>query len=109
VTSFINILPEIYLITALVTFLLMLWATVVSYNEKEKRATLFFLTGTIVLPLFFLLPVFIENLFLNIFAGLMLLTGFLAGLFLLLPLGNKKLWKHPIPVKRIDSRKQRIQ
>ncbi len=89
---------------AAVSFFLMLWATVVSIREKEPRAAGLFVTGSIILPLIFLLPLVFENSFLNYFLLFLLTAGVITVMVMMLPIGNNKNWKQPVPVKRIDER-----
>ena len=94
----------IFILVASALFLFMLWAAIVSAKENEKRAAGWFFAGVLVLPVMFLLPLIFENNFLGYFFLALIAIMIIAGLYLMLPMGNKKNWQHPVPVKRIDER-----
>jgi reductive dehalogenase len=103
-TCFSPIWYEALLIIAIAVFIAMLWAAYVSFKEKEQRAAKLFLATSFVLPLFIVLPWLIDNSWLNYFVNSSIIIIAIAGLFFLLPIGKKKSWKQPKPVKRIDER-----
>ena len=94
----------IFILVASALFLFMLWAAIVSAKENEKRAAGWFFASALVLPVMFLLPLIFENNFLGYFFLSLIAIMIIAGLYLMLPIGNKKNWQHPVPVKRIDER-----
>ena len=102
--SFSNIWYEIVLILGIVLFLCLLWATSVSLKEKEVRATKIFLLTSIVLLLLFVSPWIFQNIWLNYFIVATIIIMIVVTIIFMLPIGNKKGWTPPIPVKRIDER-----
>ena len=85
-------------------FLAMAWAAVVSAREGEKRAILRFIILTVLIPLPYVLPVFIAFTFKN--AWMIGLDGFtvLGILFLLLPFGRNRKYEDTVPKTRLDER-----
>ena len=103
-TRFSPLWYELILIIGITIFLTLIWAAYVSFKEKEQRAAKLFLATSFVLPLFIVLPWLIDNSWLNYFVNSSIIIIAIAGLFFLLPIGKKKSWKQPKPVKRIDER-----
>ena len=102
--SFSNIWYETVLIFGIVLFLGSLWASYVSFKEKEIRATKIFLLVSVVLLLLFVSPWILQNIWLNYFMIVTIMIAIVATIIFILPIGNKKGWTSPIPVKRIDER-----
>ncbi len=102
--SFSNIWYETVLIVGIVLFLGSLWASYVSFKEKEKRATKIFLLTSVVLLLLYISLWIFQNILLNYFMIATIIITIVATIIFMLPMGNKKRWTSPIPVKRIDER-----
>ncbi len=92
------------LILAVVIFLFLVWAAIVSWFEKEIRASKRLLGLAFLLPLPFLAAsVFSFNYQNEIGIALLIVSAILLFLFIV-PIGRKKLYRHAIPAYRIDER-----
>ena len=90
--------------TAIVLFTGFIWAGVVSVNEKEFRASGYFLILAFILPLPYLILAFFEFDFQTLYGIILLLITYGTLIAVLIPAGKKKSYKSPMPLKRIDER-----
>ena len=95
---------EILLFIAFVVFVFFIWAAYTSKKENEKRATSIFLLAAVIFSLPFWIGSLFGTLFFVYFSWILLIISVVTIFFLLLPFGNNKRWKHPVPTKRIDER-----
>jgi reductive dehalogenase len=96
---------QVFIVTAgILSFLFFFWAALVSYKEKENRATAFFIGISVVVSGLFIFSGVSDFKILHytILSFVILLIIFLV--VLLIPYGNDKKWKQQLPVKRIDER-----
>ncbi len=95
---------EVIAVSGIILSVILFWAAIVSYNEKETRAFKIFILSAIATAIYFSLPYFVNTLYINYLTGFTLILLVILFICFLLPFGNNKKWKQPIPVKRIDER-----
>ncbi len=101
----IEISQVLLIVFAAILFLFFLWAGLVSSREKEKRASVRFISLSFLLPLpylavsLFAFPYQIE------FGFVLLLFSFLVPLIFILPFGRNTAYQQETPSARIDERK----
>ncbi len=92
------------IITSCLLFVIMLWAAMVSFHEKEKRAFSRFLLLSIVLPIPYLFLALFKIDFQLPAAIILLILTYGSLILLLIPFGRKKQQPVSIPSHQIDER-----
>ncbi len=92
------------LVTAALIFILFVYAGIVSLYEKEKRAGSRFFSLALLLPLLYLLIVFISFPYQQVIAVILLFLTYGSGLVMLIPTGKNKQFRDPVPTTQIDER-----
>lgn len=92
------------LISATVIFFLFAWAAIVSWFEKEFRASKKLLGLAFLLPAPFLATSVFSLTYQDEIGIALLIISAIILILLLIPIGRKKLYQHAIPASRIDER-----
>lgn len=99
-----DVIHYLLIVIAAGLFLVLFWACIVSYNEKEPTAGRRFLFLSFILPQPFLLFAFTDAPYHLTLSTILVILAGLFSLLLLLPFGNNKKYKHQIPLSQIDER-----
>lgn len=99
-----SLLSKTLLVIGILNFLLLLFSSIISYRENERRAAVRLLLLSVILPLPFLIIASVSFIYQSLLSVILLLLTVIVILLLIIPMGKKHITEDDTPKSRIDER-----